>query len=408
MQHDLDALELLHLGVAGGGEGALEGTHEVHRAVGAVRRAHQDLLEGADDREVRPFAARQLLVPGLGAPVVAMTRRLRGGGQRSADHHSIRADRDRLGDVTRTSDRAVGDHVDVAPAGLVEIVTPGLGHVGDRGGHRDLDAEDPTGRVGRRTAEPHQDTGRTGAHQVQGALVGGAAADDHRDVELVDELLQVERFASAGDMFGGDHGAADDEEVGPGGDHVGGELGGVLRGQRSGDRDARVAHLGHPLPDQCRLDRFGVDLLEPPGGRGRVLDAAELLQQRSRVVVAGPDALEIEHPETTEPAHLDRGLRRHDGVHRRSDEREVEAHRVDLPGEVHLLDTTRTPLGNDRDVVQGERGFGALAPTDVVHDFSFSDRGREDSRRGPRTNRPATAADVRPAWLSERHFSWVE
>ncbi len=43
-------------------------------------------------------------------------------------------------------------------------------------------------------AEADEHARGAGAHEVQRGLVGGAAADDHGDVELVDELLEVERL----------------------------------------------------------------------------------------------------------------------------------------------------------------------------------------------------------------------
>src|SRR5690606_36774521 len=106
---------------------------------------------------------------------------------------------------------AVGDDVDVAPTGLVEVVTPGRGHVGDRGRHRCVDAQGGPGAVGGAAAEADQDPGGSGAHEVQGGGIGARSPDDHRDVELVDEPLEVERLVVAGDVLGGHRGAADVE-----------------------------------------------------------------------------------------------------------------------------------------------------------------------------------------------------
>ena len=52
-----------------------------------------------------------------------------------------------------------------------------------------------------------------GAHQGQRGGVGGTAAHDHRHVELVHELLQVERLRLPGHVLGGHRGAADHEDV---------------------------------------------------------------------------------------------------------------------------------------------------------------------------------------------------
>src|ERR1700734_740029 len=46
-------------------------------------------------------------------------------------------------------------------------------------------------------AEADQHPGRPGPHQVQRGGVGGAAADDHRYVKLVDQPLQVQRLGLA-------------------------------------------------------------------------------------------------------------------------------------------------------------------------------------------------------------------
>src|SRR5699024_4940376 len=100
----------------------------------------------------------------------------------------------------------------------------------------------------------------TGAHQVQGGGVGGAAAHDHRDVELVDETLEVQRFPAAGDVLGGDGGAADEEQVHSGVDDGLPVLLGALRGQRAGGRDPGVAQLLDPLADQLGAHRRGVQL----------------------------------------------------------------------------------------------------------------------------------------------------
>src|SRR3954451_11874743 len=60
LDDDLDALELLELGGAGRGHRAAQRPDQVHRAVGDVRGAEQDLLERADAADVHPLAARQL------------------------------------------------------------------------------------------------------------------------------------------------------------------------------------------------------------------------------------------------------------------------------------------------------------------------------------------------------------
>src|SRR5580704_9538571 len=60
--HDLHALELLQVGVAGGSHGPAQCAHQVHRAVGDRRRAMQDLLNRADRADLEPGAPRQVRV----------------------------------------------------------------------------------------------------------------------------------------------------------------------------------------------------------------------------------------------------------------------------------------------------------------------------------------------------------
>src|SRR5215472_12515398 len=62
-------------------------------------------------------------------------------------------------------------------------------------------------------AEANQDSGGACPHEVQRRGVGGAAAHDHGNVELVDEVLEVQRLSLAGDVLGRNGRAADDHEV---------------------------------------------------------------------------------------------------------------------------------------------------------------------------------------------------
>ncbi|GAA3088344.1 hypothetical protein GCM10020254_36280 [Streptomyces goshikiensis] len=252
----------------------------------------------------------------------------------------------------------------VAAAGLVHVVAAGGGHVRDGGRHRDLDAEHVARGVRGAAAEADEDTGRAGAHQVQGRGVGGAAADDDRDVELVDELLQVQRLGGAGDVLRRHRGAADDEDVHARVDDGLGELGGALRGERGGGDDARVAHLLDALPDQVGLDRRGVDLLEAAGGR-LLVQLRDLVEQRLRVLVPGPQAFEVQHAEAAELADADGGLRGDDRVHGGCEEGQLEAVGVDLPGDRDLLRVPRTPARDDGDVVERVRPAAALAAPDL-------------------------------------------
>src|SRR4029453_10134413 len=97
---------------------------------------------------------------------------------------------------------------------------------------------------------------------------------------------------------------------------------GVLGRERTGSRHSGFSNLSDPLADELRLDRLGVDLLHSPGCLDWILDRDDLLQLRSRVVIAGPETLEIHHTEPTELPDLDSGGWRHHRVHRCSNHRE--------------------------------------------------------------------------------------
>src|SRR5699024_11731652 len=103
-------------------------------------------------------------------------------------------------------------------------ITDGAGH---RHGHTQYGALGDA----RTTTETDQDTRGASTHQVQGGGVGGATADHHRHIEVVDELLEVERFGTAGDVFGRDRGAPDHEDVHTGVDDRPVVLCCVVRGQ---------------------------------------------------------------------------------------------------------------------------------------------------------------------------------
>ena len=186
---------------------------------------------------------------------------------------------------------------------------------------------------------------------MQAGLVGGAAADDHRKVELADEALEVEGLDRLGDVLGRDDRALDDQDV-----ELGGQAGRrqrlrALGRHRRRRRDARLLHLADARRDQLGDDRLAVHLLH--AGRGLlVVELADLLEEVGRILVAGPQALEIQHAEPAEPAQLDGRGRAHHPVHGRAQQRQLEAVGVDLPGDVDVLGVPGAPAGHDGDVVQ--------------------------------------------------------
>ncbi len=255
----------------------------------------------ADRADLEPGAARQVGVVRLAAPVIAVARRLRRPGERRPDHDSVGAERQRLGDVAAAGHAAIGDDVHVPSAGFVQVVAPGRGHVGDRGRHRDRDAEHGGRRVTGAAAEAGQHARGAGAHQVQRGGVRRAAADDHRHVQLVDELLQVERLGLTGHVLGRHRRAADHEDVDARVDDRLVVAHGPLRRQPGRGGDAGRADLLDPLADQLLLDRLGVDLLKPPGRR-LVVQLGRLGEQRLRVIEPGPQALEVKRGQSAELA----------------------------------------------------------------------------------------------------------
>ena len=255
-----------------------------------------------------------------------------GARERRADHHRVGAAGDRLGQVAGAADAAVGDDVHVAAAGLVHVVAPRRGDVGDRRGHRHADAEDVARRVRGAAAEADEHAGRAGAHEVQRGLVRRAAADDHRHVELVDELLEVERLA---------------RRVRPG---TCSALTVVPRmtkmstpasttalancAVRSGEsaaatRDAAGADLRDARGDEVLADRRGVDLLQARGWR-RPSGSAAISSSSgsgSSYRVHSPSRSSTPRP-PSRPISIAVVGRDH-GVHRRGEHRGVEAVGVD-------------------------------------------------------------------------------
>src|SRR6185503_337802 len=138
------------------------------------------------------------------------------------------------------------------------------------------------------------------------------------------------------DVLGRDDRALDDEDVEP---RLEGELVMLLdplRRERAGDENAGSLDLFDPLGDQLWLDRPRVDLLKAAccAVLRQLCDALEL---ELRVLIAGVDALEVEHAEAAELAERDRRLRRDDAVHRRAEQRQLEEMRPELPADVDIL-----------------------------------------------------------------------
>ena len=243
--------------------------------------------------------------------------------------------------------------------------------------------------IDRAAAEADEHAGRAGAHQVQGSGVVGCAADDDRHVKVVDELLEVQRFLAGGDVLGGDHSAADHEQVHARVHHGGVELLGALRGERAGHGDTGGANLVQTLRDELRLDRLGIDLLDTLGGLiGR--QSGDFVQQRGRILVTGPQTFQIEHAERTHLAHGDGGGRAGHRIHGGADHRHIELIGVDLPRGGDVLGVAGATGGDDCHIVECVAETAFFAQTDfnfLRHGFQPIARVGRQQGRFPRTGR---------------------
>ena len=137
---------------------------------------------------------------------------------------------------------------------------------------------------------------------------------------------------------------------------------------RGAARHAGVRDLADPLADQVLLDRLLVELLHAPR-RLVVGERGDLLVHRLGVLVARPQALEVQAGQAAEPPDLDRRGGRDGRVHGARHHRDREGVRVDLPGDVHVVGVPGAPRGHDRDLVEpvGTPSHLPLADLDLSH-----------------------------------------
>ena len=208
-------------------------------------------------------------------------------------------------------------------------------------------------------------------------------------VKVVDELLEVQRFLAGGDVLGGDHSAADHEQVHARVHHGGVELLGALRGERAGHGDTGGANLVQTLRDELRLDRLGIDLLDTLGGLiGR--QSGDFVQQRGRILVTGPQTFQIEHAERAHLAHGDGGGRAGHRIHGGADHRHIELIGVDLPRGGDVLGVAGATGGDDCHIVECVAETAFFAQTDfnfLRHGFQPIARVGRQQGRFPRTGR---------------------
>ena len=175
-------------------------------------RLRQRRVSCRDEVHVRSLddAAWETRVPCGRRPVVTLTACLCSAGQNRAQDHRISAAGNRLGDVSGGVDVAVGKHVHVAAAGLVEVVAASGSDVGNGGCHRHIDAHGLGVGI---NARAHDDAGSASTHQVQcGGVISHAASDNWR-IDGTDELLQVQRLPALLDVLRGNQRALDEQDL---------------------------------------------------------------------------------------------------------------------------------------------------------------------------------------------------
>src|SRR5699024_11244095 len=101
----------------------------------------QDLFQRADGAHPYSLTARQLRMVGFGAPMPSLPGGFFGPSQRGAKHDGVSPTGHRLDKVSGAAHPTIGNDMDVASAGFIEVVAAGGCHIGDRGGHGGMDAQ---------------------------------------------------------------------------------------------------------------------------------------------------------------------------------------------------------------------------------------------------------------------------
>ena len=179
--------------ITAGGHRCPQRTHQVERTVVLAGRTEQDLVECSVLVGLDPSPTGQRGVEGRHTPVIAPARRLSGTGKRRTNHDGVGAAGDSLGDIAAGSHAAIGDHVAVL-ARLDHVLHPRARRVGDRRRLRHAHADHLAGGAGGARPDAHEHAHGTGAHEVQAGRVGRAAAEDARDLDVGDELVEVQGF----------------------------------------------------------------------------------------------------------------------------------------------------------------------------------------------------------------------
>src|SRR5215472_11878026 len=211
--HHLDALELPDFRRAAHAERGAQRAGEVLRPVVDPGGTDQDLLDAGPDAHLDPRAPGQVGVRGCHAPVEPPRRRLRGAGQRRADHDGVGPGGERLADVGADPHPAVGDDGHV-PARAPEVLVAGGGDVAGGGYLGHAHPEHAAGGAGRAGAHADEHAGDAGLHELEGGVVLHAVADHNGDGDRAAQLLEGELAVAAGAVPGGEDRALDHVDVG--------------------------------------------------------------------------------------------------------------------------------------------------------------------------------------------------
>jgi hypothetical protein len=126
---------------------------------------------------------------------------------------------------------------------------------------------------------------------------------------------------------------------------------------------------------------LGQEVLDRIVGRGR-----DPFEDRVGIVVAGLDALEVQHREATQPGQLAREARIDHRVHRRGDDRDRERDPGQRTGDVDVGRLDRLGAGSQRDVLEAERGAEVVDLR--AKRAARRERGRRGAGRGRGRHRP--------------------
>jgi len=206
------------------------------------------------------------------------------------------------------------------------VLVTGGGDVSGGGHLGHAHPQDPSRRAGGPRADADQDAADARLHQLQRGLVVDAVADHHGDVASPDELLERELVIRLGGVAGGEHSALHDEDVRARLLRKLGSLFGASGDRRDCTRNAGGLDRVDALGDELGLDGLAVNLFEKSVDL-RLVCLGDSLDDRGRILVAGVDAVKVQHRKAAELAHRDSELDVDDAVHCRTPDwdREPEA-----------------------------------------------------------------------------------